>query len=166
MEENTIRQIIFNNTFYHNGRYRHYPTISGLKMLINEIIESKLTCNHISINPFYINEKQNTQAEFDKYMFYMECRDGFDEVDIVSHIDSCIWDGYVDELDGEEIVEGHVLFPLCKYGDTVTFKKGLEAYLEYLEELLPKLLAFCKRTRGISDDDLAFGYFCFEVHAD
>ncbi|MFB5268841.1 hypothetical protein ACE41H_18930 [Paenibacillus enshidis] len=164
MGESSVNNIIVEYTSYRGGRYRHYPTHSELQRLIQEIIKSELTSDYIKITPFYVNSKLDQQVEFDDYMFYMECREQFNETTVTNHISACIGKDYGD-MSSEEISKGYLLFPLCKYEDGLTFKKSLEEYLEYLDGILPKLLDYCKLTIGLSDDDLAFGYFCFEIHS-
>ncbi len=47
-----INKIIYNNTAYYNGKYRYFPTISGLNGILDEIISSNSTTNYIRIIPF------------------------------------------------------------------------------------------------------------------
>ena len=164
-KEGIINNIVYDNTAYHNGEYRHYPTVTGLQNLIKEISESGSTTNLFRITPFYINSRVDLQIEFDEYMFYLECRDQFTDKDQKEHIGSCIGKEYT-SLNNEEHNLGHILFPLCKHNDAETSKKTLITYLEFLEILLPKLLDRCKKELNLENDDLAFGYFCFEVHSD
>lgn len=35
-----INEIIYNHTVYYNGKYRYFPTISDLKRILDEIINS------------------------------------------------------------------------------------------------------------------------------
>lgn len=164
MGENSVNNIIVDYTSYCGGRYKHYPTLSELQRLIQEIIKSELTSDYIKITPFYVNSKLDQQVEFDDYMFYMECREQYNETELVNHFSACIGKEY-NVLNNEEIAKVHLLFPLCKYEDKGTFKKRLEEYLGYLDGLLPKLLDYCKLTIGLSDEEVAFGYFCFEIHS-
>ncbi|PPV11890.1 hypothetical protein AWN73_20240 [Clostridium butyricum] len=164
-KEGVINDIIYNNTVYHNGEYRIYPTLSQLKNLIKEIIQSKATTECIRVTPFYNNAKLNQQIEFDEYMFYMECREHVDDKSVENHIGLCIDKKYVD-MNYEEIRLGKILFPLCKNKDTETYKKSLEVYVEFLYELIPRLMEISKSKMELKDEDLAFGYFCFEVQSE
>ncbi|MEY9979217.1 hypothetical protein [Lysinibacillus sp. RC79] len=89
-QEGKINEIIYNNTAYYNGKYRHFPTISGLNGILDEIISSDSTTDYIRITPFYINEKLDLQIEFEEFMFYIECRDWFDEKIQEKHILECL----------------------------------------------------------------------------
>jgi hypothetical protein len=64
-----MNEIDYNNTSYYNGKYRYYPTITGLKGILDEIISSNSTTDYIRITPFYINELSDRQIEFEAYMF-------------------------------------------------------------------------------------------------
>ncbi|WP_242223304.1 hypothetical protein [Bacillus cereus group sp. BfR-BA-01380] len=161
-EKSHINEIIYDNTVYHNGEYRIYPTTSDLKNLIQKIIQSKATTEYIRITPFYINAKLNQQIEFDEYMFYMECREHVDDRLVKEHIGLCFDKEYAD-MDYQEVRLGKILFPLCKNKDTETYKKSLEVYVEFLDELLPRLMEISKSRMELKDKDVAFGYFCFEI---
>ncbi|QAY65239.1 hypothetical protein [Paenibacillus protaetiae] len=163
-KEGVVNEIIYENTAYHNGKYRYYPTITGLKSLIKEIIESNSTTNYIRVTPFYVNEKIDRQIEFDDYMFYMESRDQFDDNDLKEYIGACVGREYAD-LNSEEVEYGQVLYPLFKNEDVATFQKALGAYLHFLDVLIPKLMEISRLKMALVQDDLAFGYFCFEVHS-
>lgn len=64
-----INEIVYNNTAYYNGKYRYYPTITGLNGILEEIINSNSTTDYIRITPFYVNEQLERQIEFEEYMF-------------------------------------------------------------------------------------------------
>lgn len=163
-KEGIINEIIYEHTVYHNGEYRIYPTISYLKYLIEEIVRSKSTTKYIRFTPFYKNARYNQQIEFDDYMFYMECREQVDNKSVENHIELCL-DKKYDDMNHEEIRIGKILFPLCKNKDIETYKKLLEIYVEFLDELIPKLMEISKCKIGLKDEELVFGYFCFEVHS-
>lgn len=164
-KEGIINEIIYRNTVYHNGEYKIYPTISELKNLIQEIIRSKATTKYIRFTPFYSNAKLNQQIEFDEHMFYIECREQVDGKSLENHIGLCLGKDYVD-MDDEEVRLGKILFPLCKNNDTETYRKSLEAYVEYFDELLPRLMEMSKSMMKLKNEDLAFGHFCFEVQSE
>ncbi|WP_128895281.1 hypothetical protein [Longirhabdus pacifica] len=159
-----INGIIYDHTVYHDGKYRMYPSIIGLRNLVKRIIESGSTTEYIRFNPFYRNAKINRQIELDEYMFYMECREQFDGKDFEEHIGICLDKPYID-LSDEEIRWGKTLYPLCRYDDVEGYKKALETYDQFLFELIPKLMEMAKYKMDLKDEDLAFGYFCFEVHS-
>lgn len=133
-----------------------------MKNLIQKIFQSEATTEYIRVTPFYINAKLNQQIEFDEYMFYIECREHVDDRLIEEHIGLCLGKEYID-MDYKDIRLGKILFPLCKNKDTETYKKSLEIYVGFLVELLPRLMEISKSRMKLKDEDIAFGYFCFEV---
>jgi hypothetical protein len=161
----TVNNIVYNTTVYENGRYRHYLNIDELIGMVEEIINShETTSEYIQFNPFYRNSHSESQVEFDDYMFYMECRRDFDAEDIVKHQMENASPKY--RIYPIELVDAEALYPLCRIGDAEAFKEGLVGYLRYLDRVLSKLLKIAKSELGLSDDDLAFGYFCFEIHSE
>lgn len=164
-KEGVINEIIYDNTVYHNGDYRIYPTLIDFKSLIEEILKSQATSAYIRFIPFYNNAKLNQQIEFDDYMFYMECREQVENEDLKRHIGLCFGKEFID-MSNEDIRLGEILFPLCQNTDIKTYKKSLEIYVEFLDELIPKLMEIAKFKMGLNDEHLAFGYFCFEVQSE
>ena len=160
-----INQIIYNNTAYYNWKYRHYPTISGLSGILDEIISSDSTTDYIRITPFYINEKLDMQIEFEEFMFFIECIDWFDEKIQENHILECL-----DSIDTpralNDLTLGAILYPLCKNNDFVSFQKALKKYKESLSEILPKMMEIATSEMNLKEIDLPFGYFCFEIHSE
>ncbi|MFP5115245.1 hypothetical protein ACSU64_23115 [Bacillaceae bacterium C204] len=59
---------------------------------------------------------------------------------------------------------GAILYPLCKNNDVVSFQKALKKYKETLSEILPKMMKISTSVRELKEDDLPFGFFCFEIH--
>ncbi|MBM6616328.1 hypothetical protein [Bacillus suaedaesalsae] len=159
-----INEIVYNNTVYYNGKYIYYPTITGLKSMLDEIISSKSTTDYLRITPFYINELLDMQIEFEEYMFFIECRDCFDKEVQENHIKE-----YLDVPDTPRTLNdlrlGTKLYPLCKNDDVVSFQIALEKYKDSLKEILPKLMEIAKTEMGLKEVHLPFGYFCFEVHS-
>ena len=163
-KEGTINEIIYEHTTYHSGKYRLYPTITDLNDILEKIVKSKATTEYIRITPFYINERVDMQIEFEEYMFYIECRENLEEKEVENHLLDCLETHY-ETITIKEIEMGKILYPLCKYGDVEQFGFSLKRYRQYLDELLPVLFETAKRKMELKDDDLAFGYFCFEVHS-
>lgn len=163
-KEGKINEIIYESTTYHSGKCRLYPTITDLNDILEKIIESKSTTEYLRINPFYINEKVSMQIEFDEYLFYLECRERFDEKVLKEHVLDCLNAHYL-TVSTDQFEMGKILFPLCQYNDVESYKLSLEKYRDYLGALLPKLFDIAKRKMQLIDDDLAFGYFCFEVQS-
>ncbi|WP_121661503.1 hypothetical protein [Metabacillus litoralis] len=131
-----INEIVFHNTSYYNGKYRYFPTITALKGILDEIISANSTTDYIRITPFYINELLDMQIEFEEYMFFIECRDWFDEKIQEEHIIDCL-----DVPDTSRTLNdfrlGSILYPLCQKEDVESFEIALEQYKESLSELLP-----------------------------
>lgn len=159
-----INEIIYNHTAYYKEKYRHYPTITELKSILDEIINSDSTTEYIRITPFYINEQLDMQIEYEEYMFYIECRDSFDEKDQKSHILECM-----EPIEQARYINdfklGTILYPLCKNNDVTSYKNSLERYKNCLNEILSKMMDVAKSTMELKDKDIAFGYFCFEIHS-
>lgn len=163
-KEGIINGIVHDHTIYNNGLSRHYPTLSDLKYLINQIINSNATTQYIRFNPFYINERKDRQIEFDDYMLYLEWRVEFGIDNELKHIEDCVGKSKF-EMSDEEYRYGTILSPLCKYNDTATYHTILQRYEEFLDELIPKLQQRAIHIMELTIEDLAFGYFCFEVHS-
>lgn len=165
-QEGKINEIIYEFTTYHSGKYRLYPTITLLYRLIQEIIDAKATTEYIRITPFYENVRLMKQIEFDEYMFYIECReDEISEEDRLNQVleNLEIPNGIITE---EDIEMGKILYPLCKHNDVEQFNLALKNFCKYLnDELLIKMFKIAKEDLQLNEDDLAFGYFCFEVHS-
>lgn len=166
-------KLIYNQTVYNNGENRIYPNIMGMYLLIKKLNAIDETCNYIRFNPFYKNAKLNCQFEFDDYMFYMECRDNFTEQELEKHWTKCMDNIYdipheikqYKDMNEYEKKQVQILYPVCKHGDYQTFHKYLNDYKEYLNELIPMLFEKVKDSLNLSQEDIAFGYFCFEVYS-
>jgi len=159
-----INKIIYNHTAYYKGKYRHNPTITELKSILDEIINSNSITEYIRITPFYINEQLDMQIEYEEYMFYIECRDSFQEKDQKSHILECM-----EPIDRPRSINdfklGTILYPICKNNDVTPYKIALERYKNSLKENLPKMMDIAKSKMKLKDKDIAFGYFYFEIHS-
>ena len=164
-KEGKINGIIYENTTYHSGKYVLFPTIVELYNILDEIEESKSTTGYIRITPFYINKRVNMQIEFEEYMFYLECREQFDEEALKDHVIDCL-EAHYPTVTAEQIERGKILYPLCKHNDVECFILSLEKYRIYLDTLLPKLFDFAKKEMNLRSEDLAFGYFCFGIHSE
>lgn len=68
------------------GRYCFFLSILGFKSLAQKIAQANATTRYVLFTPFYINEIVERQVEFDEdYMFYLECRNQFNEADEIAH---------------------------------------------------------------------------------
>jgi hypothetical protein len=163
-KQGKINEIVYHNTVYNDGQNRYYPTINDLVFLITKIIEANDTTEYIRFNPFYVNYRLDRQIEFDGYMFYLECRENFSESDLRNHFFENIGKDY-DRMSEEEKRIVNILYPLCKIKDTEKFKELLLSYKTYLNELIPFLFNKAKVEMNLGEDDIPFGFFCFEVHS-
>lgn len=172
-KEGSINEIIYNNTVYNDGKNHFYPTVDQLAYIIDKIIETEDTTKFIRFIPFYVNYKVNKQMEFDEYMFYLECRESFSEDDFKNHLAECMDKNYdvphkvkkYDELSDGEKKYANIMYPLCQKNDIETYKKLLLTYRNYIAELILCLFEKARKELTLSVDDLAFGYFCFEVNS-
>ncbi|WP_088069995.1 hypothetical protein [Gottfriedia luciferensis] len=160
----TINEIIYDSTAYNKGKYRYFPTITDLYSILDKIISSNSTTDYIRITPFYINENLNMQIEFEEYMFYIECRNSFDEKTLEKHILECL-DPEDKQRSLEDLRLGSILYPLCRNNDVNSYINALKNYKECLKEILPKMMYIAKSEMELNDEDIAFGYFCFEIHS-
>jgi len=160
-----INEIVDNNTIYYNGKYRYYPTITDLMGIVDEIISSNSTTDYIRITPFYINQQLEMQIEFEEFMFYIECREWFDDKVQEKHIIECL---NVPDTPRtlNDLNLGGILYPLCKHNDVLAYQKALKKYKESLNELLPKMMEIAKLEMGLKEEHFPFGYFCFEIHSE
>ncbi|MFJ7976755.1 hypothetical protein ACIQZI_13815 [Peribacillus sp. NPDC096379] len=159
-----INKIVYNNTVYYNGKYTYFPTITKLKRILDEIISSDSTTEYIRITPFYRNEEVEMQIEFEEFMFYIECRDWFDEKTQDLHILDCL-----EPIDTQRTLNnfrlGAILYPLCKNNDVYSYQKALKKYKESLREIMPQMMEIAKSEMELKEEHLSFGYFCFEIHS-
>lgn len=162
--EGKINEIVYNNTAYYNGKYRYYPTITGLNGILEEIINSNSTTEYLRITPFYVNEQLDRQIEFEEYMFYIECIEWFDEKLQEKHVIECL---KVEDTPRtlNDLGLGAMLYPLCKNNDVDSYKKALTKYKESLRDILLQMMKIVKSEIELKEEDLPFGYFCFEIHS-
>nr|WP_106779161.1 hypothetical protein [Lysinibacillus timonensis] len=125
---------------------------------------SNSTTDYIRITPFYINEQLDHQIEFEEYMFYIECRDQVEKGEQEKHIKECI--NVTDRpRQLNDFIAGAILYPFCQKEDINSYKNALEKYKEYLSELILKMMEIAKSVMNLREEDLPFGYFCFEIHS-
>lgn len=172
-----INEYIYNKTTYENGVFRHYPTLMSLNEIITGIIEVHSTTKTLYIMPFYRNMKKNQQIEFDKYLFFMECKDSFtleesqefsadgyqikyDEMGMGDQKKSYV------ELSAEDQKRASILSVFNLNGDYESYAKHLRDYREFLlNEAIPEMFEQAMKEMELSQEDLAYGYFCFEIHS-
>ena len=70
------------------------------------------------------------------------------------------------EMTKEEIRMAEILYPLCKTKDVEDYKQLILTYKTFLnQELILFLFNIVKKEIKLIEDDIPFGYFCFEVHS-
>lgn len=146
-----------------NGQYHSYLSISELQLLTNHIKEVCDTPNYFKITPFYINQRIDRQIEFEDIMFYVEFMNNFDNERIEKHIGECFGENY-ESLNEDEKRLGHIMFPLCKTNDIISFHNVVQNYLDFLFEVIPKIMSD-KIMKLIDKEDIGFGNSCFEIHS-
>ena len=98
-------------------------------------------------------------------MFYLECRENFSKEDVKNHLSECM-DKKNNEMTEEEIRMAEILYPLCKTKDVEDYKQLILTYKTFLnQELIFFLFNIVKKEINLVEDDIPFGYFCFEVHS-
>ncbi|MEH7336933.1 hypothetical protein V7161_30455, partial [Neobacillus drentensis] len=85
-------------------------------------------------------------------MFYIECRDVFDEQIQGIHILDCL-----NSVDTPRTLNdlrlGAILYPLCKNTDVVSFQEALKKYKKSLTEILSKMMAIAKSEMDLKEGD-------------
>lgn len=159
-----INEIIYDNTVYHNGRYRFYLPVPDLIYVLKLVINSNETTEYIRITPFYINEKLNRQIEFEEMMFFIECRDNVTEEKREKFIqEECFYP----EIDKEINEDFRKRMCLCDYKDIEGFQNYIKTYCDHLlDYLVPKMTDTILKKWNIKSEELLFGYICFEVHSE
>lgn len=168
-----INEVVYQNTVYHDGQYHYYLTLEYLFYLIDKIIETHATTEFVRFIPFYLNLKKNGQIELDEHMFFLMCKDKFSEEDRQEHqaenmdrnYDTGIKPKTYNELSEEEKRIAGIRYPLCHTDDTESYKGYLLAYKTYLYELIPIMFERVKKSMKLTEEDIPFGHFCFEVNS-
>lgn len=159
-KDGIINKIIYDNTVYHNGEYRIYPSLPSLINVLEQIIKVNATTASLCITPFYRSACKKGQVEFDNKIFYLECRDEVLEDEYLTFIGECC-----DE--GEEVSEDiKKRFYLCKSNDFTTFSESIKKYIDYLDILIPQMADTLKNEYNFTQNELLFGYFCFSIDSE
>lgn len=160
----SINETVYNHTVFCNGKWHQYLTMNNLGLLVEEIVNAHATTKYLRFNPFYSNLKEKRQVEFDDYMFYMECKNDIDGDAEKLQLEGCLGKR-IQDMEEEEIRIGRIQFPLCRYDDPDTYAIKLTTYMEFLNELIPKLRKLLIKTEGFKDEELIFGEICFEINS-
>ncbi len=162
-KDGIINNIIYNNTVYHNGKYRFYPCIPKLVYILNKICDANETTEYIRIIPFYRNYKNDGMFELDEYMFFIECKKHVTKEEQENFAIENIW---IENPSEEYINIQKKLTHLCKEDDVETFKRKIQEYIKYLDELIPFLMRLVLEEYDLTIEELGFGYFSFEIHSE
>ena len=182
-KDGAINHIVYNQTMYNEGKNRFYLPINHLIFLIDEIVKTNQMTKYIHFNPFYIT--QRTQLEFEEFIFHILLEDDLSKIDYKRHLEDNFLIPY-NELTEEEKKSSNfdsdlgfrknytemtewekeylsVLRPICETGNIKMYHEQLLQYRYFLNKLIPFL--FEKVKKKISEENIPFGYFCFEVHS-
>jgi hypothetical protein len=55
---------------------------------------------------------------------------------------------------------------MCEDTNVERFAASIKVYMNYLIEIIPKMVEELKKEYKIKNEDLMFGYFCFEVDSE
>ena len=164
-----INEIVYNNTVYHNGEYRLYPTLEHLFSILDLIAESGVTTNYLRITPFYRNIKLDIYEEWDVFDFYIECREHVTPSEQDDFWKEHVW------WDSPEYsqIQAHLSVDdvkrtkfLCPKDDIESFKRSIQVYKDYLYEAIPRMMMWSQEMQHLSEEGLYFGCFCFEIESD
>ncbi len=158
-----INNIIYDNTVYHNDEYRLYPNIVHLIYILKEICDANETTEYIRITPFYRNWKDDGMLELDEYMFFIGCEKNVTKEQQENFPIENIW---IENPTEEYISMQKKLVHLCEDGDVETFKRKIQDYIKYLDELIPFLMRIVLEEYDLTIEELGFGYFSFEIHSE
>lgn len=153
-----VNQIVYEHTVYGEGKYRFYLPFYDLMWLIDKIIACGECTEQITFNPFFISDKTG-YAEFDEYMCHIECVKSTDVQASDLFVEKC-------KNENETLDEAKRHYALC--GSVAEFHKALLRYKDYISEKIPQLAMDLKSNKKLrlTDEDLLFGYFGFEVYSD
>lgn len=167
----TINEIIYLNTVYHEGQWCFYPNLTDLFQIFKKIIHARETTRYISVVPFYINERANFQEEFDFGGFYIECRETVTQNEKDNFWSECKFWGWPDAeynilnnyVTDEDLKKSKFL---CSSDDVVGFQNAILTYKEFLMERgIPQMMKWLYDLCDLKDEDLPYGYFCFEINS-
>lgn len=165
-----INQLVLNHTKLRDGYSSVYLSLHDFMCLLDRIIEMEQTTEQLSITPFYLNEKLDFHEEFDFGGFYIECRDSVsDEEANKFWLENKFWgwsgteynllDNYVTN---EDLKRSNFL---VQNGDVDSFRRAILIYKEFLMERgIPQMMKWLYELCDLKDEDLPYGYFCFEVN--
>ena len=152
-----ICKFITAHTCLADGVHHYYPSLYTLHYLIEKIIELNETTDYIKFNPFYMHPKTGMR-EFDDNMCYIECCENV--------TDDSKEDFLIRNLNDDETLESACRhYALIDITDTAGFQKALTNYLTYIEEIIPTLAETVRNEYALSETDLLYGYFGFEIYA-
>ncbi len=162
-KKGTINNIVYDNTYYHNGKYCFYPCIPKLVRILEKICEANETTEYIRIIPFYRNYKYDGMFELDEYMFFIGCKKNVTKEEQENFPIENIW---IENPTEEHVSMQKKLVHLCEEGDIETFKRKIQEYIKYLDELIPSLMGIVLERYDLTIEESGFGYFYFEINSE
>ena len=151
-----VNNIVYEYTVYGDGQYNYYLPLYNLFNLIDKIIACGECTKCINFDPFFISLKTG-YIEFDEYMCYIECSNNEDASTNNFFIARC-------KSEKETMSEARMHYALCR--NSKEFHNALNSYKHYIQENIPVLSMKIKSDYDLSDEELLFGYFGFEVYSD
>ncbi|GIO22184.1 hypothetical protein [Oceanobacillus sp. J11TS1] len=152
-----INEIIYDNTVYHNGEYRIYPSVPQLFRVLDKVKKARETTDSLTMIPFYRNAKRNGQIEFESMVFYLECKENVSDNDLNAFLNQCC-------EEGQEISDDiRKRFYLCSNNDVDTFIRAINTYIDYLDTLVPQMIKTLKSEYHFGESELMFGFICFSI---
>ncbi|MCW6675975.1 hypothetical protein NHG35_00630 [Aerococcaceae bacterium NML180378] len=168
-----INQLIYQQTVYYGGQHRLYPSITQLFHLLDDIVALGCTTHSISIVPFYRSAARGGfQEELDIGGFYMECRECVTQEEISRFpLELRYWANPDDEyrilaeyISDDDMRHSHFL---CQQDDVASFHHAIRTYQTFLMERgIPQMMKWLSRFYQLTPEELAYGYFCFEVRSE
>ncbi|MBQ4042779.1 MAG: hypothetical protein IJD06_02195 [Clostridia bacterium] len=155
-----VSEFVTDWTMFHNGKYCHYASIRFLKHMIEKICEiDECPQEYIRITPFYKHAIREFNIELDEYMGFIEITEReLKPKDVRAFREE---NGV-----GVPYENTEAQYNLVNTWDTTEFHASLGRYMEFLYGLIPRLALDIQESRGLSEDELLLGEFCFEIHCE
>ena len=154
-----ISEKIHDYTMYNHGQYRHYISLSSLKLLVEQICDLNECPQYIRITPLYDHCKKNFGIEFDEYMCYIEGT----TTKVTPEVRKSFYSLCGDASKFGSIEKQYNIVNVLDVGE---FRTSLWRYIDYLYFLIPKLVQEIKESYNLSETEIFLGEFCFEIHCE
>ena len=148
-----IRELVYESTFYPSGRYHHYLSVVDWLDLLDQILKTNETTEHIRAIPFY--KTMDGQYELELYMFFCGKIENWENKDDLMR--ECEFD------EGGNPYKGVIRF--YKNDDLQAFQKAIKDYMSCMDTIVREIYSFLHRKCRIKNKDMLLGSLCFEVNA-